>query len=173
MRPGPGELLHFSEDPTISSFAPHVAATADQATPYVWAVDGARAPDYWFPRGCPRAIAWAAEQTTAADRAAVLGPAAERVHVIEYGWLQAMQTTALYAYRFAASDFVPFQLHAYVSSVAVRPLGAPEPVGDLIALHEREGIELRLAASLWPFVDLAAACTVGFSGIRLRNARPR
>ena len=39
MRPEPGQVLHFSEDPTIKTFAPHVAATAQQPEPYVWAVD--------------------------------------------------------------------------------------------------------------------------------------
>ena len=27
MRPEPGQVLHFSEDPTITRFVPHVAAT--------------------------------------------------------------------------------------------------------------------------------------------------
>ena len=57
MRPAPGEVLHFSEDPTIEVFRPHVAKTAGQVTPYVWAVGHDRAPDYWFPRQCPRAKA--------------------------------------------------------------------------------------------------------------------
>ena len=48
MRPGPGEVLHFSEDPGITRFVPHVAATAQQPEAYVWAVNAARAPDYWF-----------------------------------------------------------------------------------------------------------------------------
>jgi hypothetical protein len=38
MRPAAGDVLHFSEDPTITVFRPHVAPTAQQATPYVWAV---------------------------------------------------------------------------------------------------------------------------------------
>jgi hypothetical protein len=50
--------MHFSEDPTITLFAPHLAATAQVPDPYVWAVDAQRAPDYWFPRQCPRAMAW-------------------------------------------------------------------------------------------------------------------
>jgi hypothetical protein len=58
MRPAPGEVLHFSEDPTIRSFRPHVAPTALKPTAYVWAVGYDRAPDYWFPRQCPRAMAW-------------------------------------------------------------------------------------------------------------------
>src|SRR3569833_71065 len=68
MRPRPGEVLHFSEDPTITLFRPHVALTARQPEPYVWAVDHDRAPDYWFPRQCPRVLAWIGPATTAADR---------------------------------------------------------------------------------------------------------
>ena len=52
-----GQVLHFSEDPSINEFEPHVAATATDRTAYVWAVEK-RAPDYWFPRQCPRAMAW-------------------------------------------------------------------------------------------------------------------
>lgn len=82
MRPAPDEVLHFSEDPTITRFVPHVAATARQPEAYVWAVDHARAPDYWFPRQCPRALAWVTPSTTTPDRASLGGP---RVHAIEYG----------------------------------------------------------------------------------------
>lgn len=39
MRPGPGEVLHFSEDPGIARFVPHVAATAQRPEAYVWAAD--------------------------------------------------------------------------------------------------------------------------------------
>ncbi|NUO59853.1 MAG: hypothetical protein HOV71_32165, partial [Hamadaea sp.] len=87
MRPGPGELLHFSEDPTISVFHPHVATTARETGAYVWAVDDAHSPSYWFPRQCPRAMAWTGTHTDPADAARLLGPATTRVHVIEYDWL--------------------------------------------------------------------------------------
>src|SRR5438045_2493746 len=97
MRPAPGEVLHFSEDPTITRFLPHVAATAQQPEPYVWAVDAESAPSYWFPRQCPRAMAWVAESTIDEDRIRIIGPGGgERVHAIEYPWLRAMQTTVLY-----------------------------------------------------------------------------
>jgi hypothetical protein len=58
VRPIAGEVLHFSEDPGITEFVPHVAPTARVSPAYVWAVDAARAPDYWFPRNCPRMLAW-------------------------------------------------------------------------------------------------------------------
>jgi len=35
------------------------------------------------------------------------------------------------------------------------------------------GIQLRVLNNLWPFWDIVINSTVGFSGIRLRNAKPR
>jgi hypothetical protein len=172
MRPVPGEVVHFSEDSTITRFEPHVAATARQPEAYVWAVDAARAPDYWFPRQCPRALAWVLPETSEADRA-FLGTS--RVHAMEYGWLAVMRSVRLFAYRFSSASFQPFGAHAHalVATVPVEPLGPPERVGDLLALHEEAGIELRVMRNLWAFVDTAAGSTLGFSGIRLGNAAPR
>lgn len=173
MRPVPGELLHFSEDTTITRFEPHVAATAQQPEAYVWAVNAAHSPSYWFPRQCPRAMAWRVERTTEEDADRILGAGCGgRVHAIEYGWLEALQSVKLFAYRMPAA---PFRKHgpAMVATEAVEPLGPPLPVGDLVALHEEAGIQLRLLPNLWQFWDQVIESTVGFSGIRLRNALPR
>ncbi|GLY52982.1 DUF6886 family protein [Lentzea sp. NBRC 102530] len=156
--------MHFSEDPGIARFVPHRAATARQAGEYVWAVDAGRAPDYWFPRQCPRVLTWSA---------------ASRVHAVEYGWLERMRTVELYAYRFDAAPFRPFGEegegggHAHVATETVVPLGPAERVGDLFALHEEAGIELRVLANLWAFWDEVTASGHDFSGIRLRNALAR
>jgi hypothetical protein len=177
MRPEPGQVLHFSEDPTITRFVPHVAATARQPDAYVWAVDADRAPDYWFPRQCPRAMAWRTPSTTTADAERVLGPGGgDRVHAVEYRWLDALATVRLYAYRLPAARFRPLGTpvpHARVATEPVEPLGPAEPVGDLLALHERAGIQLRVLRDLWPFWDSVIVTTLGFSGIRLGNAAPR
>ncbi|HEX3785616.1 MAG TPA: hypothetical protein VHX38_38690 [Pseudonocardiaceae bacterium] len=177
MRPEPGQVLHFSEDPTIDRFVPHVAATARQPQPYVWAVDAGRSPDYWFPRACPRAMAWTGAATTEADRARIIGPGGgNRVHAIEYRWLSELRTVRLFAYRLPAEDFRPFgspNPHAQVATRPVRPLGPAEPVGDLFALHEAAGIQLRVLPNLWSFWDAVTASTLEFSGIRLGNAQPR
>jgi hypothetical protein len=176
MRPEPGQVLHFSEDPTIKTFAPHVAATAQQPEPYVWAVDAPHAPSYWFPRKCPRGMAWATPNSTDEDRARIIGPGGgERVHAVEYGWLEAIRTVELYAYRFNAAEFRPFgpEAHAYVCEREVWPLGPAEPVGDLLELYEESGIQLRVLPNLWAFWDAVTASSLGFSGIRLRGARPR
>jgi hypothetical protein len=177
MRPEPGQVLHFSEDPTITRFVPHVAATSAQPEAYVWAVDGARAPDYWFPRACPRAMAWTTPDTSEADRERIIGPGGgERLHAIEYRWLEPMRAVRLFAYRLPADAFRPFggpHSHAYVATDPVTPLGPAEPVGDLLGLHEAAGIQLRLLPNLWPLWDAVIASTLGFSGIRLRNATAR
>ncbi|WNV91291.1 DUF6886 family protein [Umezawaea sp. Da 62-37] len=175
MRPGPGQVLHFSEDPTITRFTPHVAPTARQRTPYVWAVDGPRCPDYWFPRDCPRAMAWTTPTTTTDDATRLLGPGEVRLHAVEHHWLEVLRTARLYAYRLPASAFTLFgdDAHAHVATEPVEPLGPVEPVGDLLALHEEAGIQLRLLTTLWPLWDAITTSTLGFSGIRLGNARPR
>lgn len=174
MHPEPGQVLHFSEDPSITRFVPHLAATARQSGEYVWAVDAGRCPDYWFPRQCPRALAWTVAGTSAEDRDRIIGPGCgERVHAVEYGWLERMRTVELYAYRLPAGVFRPFGDSALVSTEPVEPLGPAERVGDLFALHEEAGIALRVLPSLWPFWDEVVRSSLGWSGIRLRNALPR
>jgi hypothetical protein len=173
MRPAPGEVLHFSEDPTIRRFSPHLAPTAVKATAYVWAVGHDRAPDYWFPRQCPRAMAWVVPTTTDADRLRIIGDGSgTRVHAIEYGWLEAIRTVELYAYRLPADPFEEAEA-AFVATTDVEPLGPPERVGDLFELHAEAGIQLRVLPQLHDFWDAATGSTLEFSGIRLRNAVPR
>ena len=173
MRPAPGEVLHFSEDPTIRIFRPHLAPTSVQTTPYVWAVGPDRAPDYWFPRQCPRAMAWVGPDTTPADQRRIIGDGCgTRVHAIEYGWLDALRTVELYAYRLPAEPFEPAEA-AVVATTDVTPLGPPERVGDLFELHAEAGIQLRLLPRLHEFWDAVTTSSLEFSGIRLRNALPR
>ncbi|SEQ78288.1 hypothetical protein SAMN05216188_10585 [Lentzea xinjiangensis] len=179
MRPEPGQVLHFSEDPSITRFVPHLAATARQPGEYVRAVDARRCPDYWFPRQCPRVMAWTGPGSSAADRDRIVGPGCgERVHAVEYGWLERMRTVELYAYRFDAAPFRPFEADgggggsAVVATEPVVPLGPAERVGDLFALHEEAGIALRVLPRLWPFCDEVTRSSLQWSGIRLRNALP-
>ncbi|WP_112246274.1 DUF6886 family protein [Kribbella monticola] len=173
MRPAAGEVLHFSEDPTIRRFHPHLAPTSVKTTPYVWAVGHDRAPDYWFPRQCPRAMAWVGPTTTEADRLRIIGDGCgTRVHAIEYGWLDAIRTVELYAYRLPADPFEEAEA-AVVATTEVVPLGPPERVGDLFALHAEAGIQLRVLPHLHDFWAAVTGSTLEFSGIRLRNAVPR
>jgi hypothetical protein len=122
-------------------------------------------------------MAWTVPETTDQDRDRIVGAGSgERVHAIEYRWLDALRTTRLYAYRLPADPFRPIGEplpHALVATVPVTPLGPPVPVGDLLAAHEGAGIQLRVLHNLWPFWDAVQQSTLGWSGIRLRNALPR
>ena len=60
-----------------------------------------------------------------------------------------------------------------MSRETVRPLGPPERVGDLFAVHEEAGIPLLVLPHLHDFWDALVTTTLAWSGIRLRNARPR
>lgn len=98
------------------------------------------------------------------------------MHAVEYGWLDRIRTVRLFAYRLPAGPFQPIgepEPFAHVTTRSVRPLGAPELVGDLFELHDAAGIQLRVLPNLWPFWDAVITSTLGFSGIRLHNARPR
>jgi uncharacterized protein DUF6886 len=169
---GPHALWHVSEKPAIAAFRPHVSATASSGEPRVWAVDTRHLPLYWFPRDCPRATFWATGRTTAEDLGLLAG--ASRVHAVEGVWLGRVRAANVFAYRLPNAPFDPHpEVGGYwLGREAVAPLEVVA-LGDLLELHARAGIELRLTASLWPLWDSVVASTLEFSGIRLRNAEPR
>ncbi|HTF48373.1 MAG TPA: hypothetical protein VK735_13060 [Pseudonocardia sp.] len=75
-------------------------------------------------------------------------------HAIEYDWLDRIQTARLFAYRLPARRFKPFGTpipNAHVATEPIEPLGPPEPVGNLLMLHEKAEIQLRVLNNLWPF----------------------
>ena len=168
-------LLHFSEDPSIQVFHPHVARTAQVDGERVWAIDAEHAPSYWFPRQCPRACCWVGPRPPTATGAALLAlGGARRMHAIESGWLERMRACRLYVYRFDPGPFVsePDSGGAWCARESVRPLGV-EPVGDLLERHAQAGIELRIVPSLWPLIDAIVDSGLAFSIIRKTNAKPR
>lgn len=171
------ELFHFSEDPTIERFVPHVPPTNPTQPPSVWAIDAEHAPLYWFPRDCPRVTAWprpeGGDEERSAFRAA-LSTTAERVHAIELDWLPVVRTTVIYRYRFDPAPFRPWPEASgqWISDAAVEPV-AIEPIDDLLGQHVTAGIELRAVPNLAPIRDLAVTGPWDFSIVRYRNARQR
>jgi hypothetical protein len=168
---GPHALWHVSEDPAIERFQPHVSATAASREPSVWAVDTRHLPLYWFPRECPRGTFWAEGTTTPKD--AELLCESSRVHLVETGWVERMRTARVVAYKLPEETFAPDpKVGGYwLSREPVAPIDVLE-LGDLVARHERSGIELRAVPSLWPIWNRVVTSTLEFSGIRLHNALP-
>jgi hypothetical protein len=170
---GPFALWHFSEDSSLDRLRPHTPITNQKAPPLVWAVDTRHAPMFWFPRDCPRGCIWPVSATTPEDRERFFGQsAANRVHVMEVGWLKRMQDCRLYAYRLPAEPFRPHDVGRYW--VADEPVDTIDQIviDDLVGRHAAAGIELRITLSIWPFWLRVANSTVEFSGSRLRNSAP-
>jgi len=165
-------LLHFSEDPAITRFVPHVPATNPDQAPGVWAIDDAHAPVYWFPRNCPRGAVWAdsAEQRDVLHR--TFHTSANRLHATELHWIDRMRSAELFVYEFDPAPFEPWPDAdgQWVAREPVEPLDVRR-VGDLLALHAAAAIELRFVPDLLVFWEAVLASGLPFSGIRLRYAR--
>jgi hypothetical protein len=168
---GRDPLLHFSEDPTITRFVPHVPPTNPGQAPAVWAIDAEHAPVYWFPRDCPRGAVWVNTDAEAVTLARMFLTSSRRVHATELGWLDRMRSVRLYVYELDPTPFErwPEADGQWIARIPVEPR-AVRPVGDLLALHAEAGIELRFVESLEPFWSAVVASGLPFSGIRLRNA---
>ena len=169
-------LLHFSEDPNIAVFRPHVPASSPDNQPLVWTVDEEHAPGFWFPRQCPRACCWSIGKPVTEIGRTLLGMGAgTRMHAIESGWLERMRAAKVYVYRF---DPTPFTIHEvpeagyWATTQTVEPLSV-EPIGDLLDLHAKANVELRIVPNLWPIIDAIVASGLEFSISRSKNALPR
>jgi hypothetical protein len=160
---GPHALWHVSEEDSIRRFEPRDGR--------VWAIDTRHWPLYWFPRECPRATFWSDSGTSDEDIERFLdGDRMRRVHVVEPWWLERLRTTRVVAYRLPDATFDQDEDRFWTSASAVEPLELVE-LGDLVARHEAAAIELRTEPELLRFWDDVIRSSLGFSGIRLRNAR--
>jgi len=171
----PQTLLHFSEDPNITVFRPHVPASSPHNPPMVWAVDEEHAPGFWFPRNAPRACCWSIGKPLTGIGRTLLGMGATtRMHAIESDWLERMRACTMYVYRFDAAPFGIYDVPAgyFSTTETIVPLSV-EPIGDLLTLHARANIELRVVPNLWPLIDAIVASGLEFSIIRKTNANPR
>ena len=164
---------HFSEDPSIVRFEPHIPRSNPKQRPAVWAIDAAHAPLYWFPRDCPRVTAWPRNSGERVEFHRRLATSAHRLHAIEATWLDRMCTTQLYRYDFDGRDFTPWPEASgqWISHEAVEPV-AVTAMSNLVGAHLEARIELRLVPDLWPLVELVKSGPWDFSCVRLVNATP-
>lgn len=171
-RAGIERIFHVSQAPDLTRFEPRPDARGREC---VWAIGDSRLHNYLLPRDCPRVTYYANATTTDADRATFFSASdAQSVVAIEHGWLPALRDTPLHVYEFDAVAFVLEDAIAayYVSTRPVTPI-AHRVVADPAAELFDRGVELRVMSSLWPLRDAVVASSLGFSIIRMRNARPR
>ena len=166
-----GVVYHFSEDPTLRRFAPHVPPSNPSHPPGVWAIDAEHAPLYWFPRDCPRISVWATTPEQQELLTARFACEASRIVAAETHWLPGIRDTVLYRYTFDATEFAPWSLAdgQYVSDHVVEPV-AVEPLEDLLGQHVAAGVELRFTPRLGALTDAMLASGLPFSFVRIRNA---
>ena len=171
---GSMQLFHFSENPDIRIFEPHVAPTSIfPDTAYVWAIDEWHAPMYYLPRDCPRACFWPGPDTIPEDAETWFGGIhARMVIAVESGWLDRIRSTALYRYTMPDDTFTLLDATAghWVSRSTVRPV-CVEPVGDLLEALVGASVELRLTPALLDLWQRVISSTLAYSGTRLRNAQ--
>jgi len=169
---GVERIFHVSETPGITCFEPRPDA---QGRECVWAIGDTRLHNYLLPRDCPRVTYCATDTTNDADRSAFFSASgAQSVVAIEHRWFQALRDTQLHIYEFDPVNFVAEDSIAayYVSLQAVTPIAQRVVADPAAELFERR-VELRVLPSLWELRDAVVQSSLGFSIIRMRNARPR
>lgn len=167
-------LFHFSEDPTIERFVPHVPRHNPTQPARVWAIDEDHEAAYWFPRDCPRVTVWCDVPSRRPEFQNQFGTAASRLHVVEARHVGPMGSATVYRYELPGDAFEPWEEAdgQWIADAEVVPLSV-EPVDGLVDLHRDAGIELRTVDSLWPLHDEVAACDWPFSIIGMMYATPR
>jgi hypothetical protein len=162
-------LLHYSEDPAITAFAPHVPRRNPTQPAAVWAIDSDHAPLYWFPRDCPRVAVWANDADQQRRLTDLCATSASRLHAAPNSWLDAIRDCELYEYRFDPGPFAPWPdaEGQWVAHEPVTPVTVA-PVGDLLARHARAGVDLRFVTDLAAMRAAALESGLPFSIVRFR-----
>jgi hypothetical protein len=163
----PDVLLHYSEDPGIAAFEPHVPRSNPGVPAGVWTIDPQRAPLYWFPRDCPRVAVWANDAEQQKRLSILFTTAATRVQAAPTSWIDAIRSCRLYEYRFDPTPFAPWpeaegQWIAHQRVVA----SSVEPAGDLLDRQHAVGVDVRLVDDLAPLRAAVLAAGLPFSIVR-------
>ena len=162
-------VFHYSEDPSLTRFEPHVPRTNPEVGSAVWAIDEAHAPLYWFPRDCPRVAVWAHDARQRRRLHRLFGGRGSRVQAAPDSWSDEISSCLLYEYRFDASDFDPWPEAEgqWISRRTVTPHSVLA-VGDLPLRQLAAGVDFLLVPDLRALRDLALDSGLPFSIVRYR-----
>jgi hypothetical protein len=138
----------------------------------VWAIDGAHAPLYWFPRNCPRISVWANDARQQDILSDTFETEASRICAAENIWLDEVRRAKVYRYSFDGSVFEPWPEAdgQYIADDVVYPKQV-DVLDDLLAVHAEAEVELRFTPRLGLLMDRMLASELPFSFVRIRDAR--
>lgn len=163
-------LYHFSDDGTIERFLPRPAPSDPGLPAGVRAVDAVHAPLYWFPRRCPRVYVWAESDEQQSVLATRFGSDAARILAIESSWIDDIRTAQIYVYEFDAAAFAPDDSPGHFVATTEVSVERRAALGDLIGLHARSDVELRITPRLGPLTDLVLEVGLPYRFMNLRGA---
>jgi hypothetical protein len=163
-------LFHYSEDPGVARFEPHVPRTNPNVAAAVWAIDEARSPLYWFPRDCPRVTVWANDAPQRRRLQQLFDTEGVRVHAAPSSWSDEIAGCSLYEYRFDASGFDPWPEAEgqWIARRTVIPFDVV-PVGDLFLRQREAEVDLRLVPDLQAMREMALDSGLPFSIVRYKG----
>jgi len=168
-------LFHISEVSGIEVFDPRPSPSHfDGITgDVVFAIAERLLHNYLLPRDCPRVTYYLRPDTTEEDREHFFGESqAEFIIAIPSEWYNILSKTVLYCYEFAPDNFTLLDECAgyYISYRPEKPV-ACTVITDIINELLLRKVELRITPALIPLAKAVAASSLGFSNIRMRNAR--
>lgn len=163
----PPELLHYSEDATVTVFTPHVPATNPSSPPLVWAIEPAYAPLYWFPRDCVRVTVWANDDDERRRLHDRFDTSAARLHFARVEDETSIRSTELFEYRFDPTPFEPWEdaEGQWVAMAPVRPVEV-RTLPDLVDHQRNNGVDLRFVDDLPAARDAVLDAGLPFSIVR-------
>jgi hypothetical protein len=168
---GVPRLFHVSDGPPLRTMHPRPSppGTEHAGQEWIWAADEEHLPNYLLPRQCPR-VGWRPPTTPHP----LLDSTTPRVVAVEHVWVSHLQDTHLVVHELDPAGFTLLDAQAgYWVTARDVAVTRTHRVTDCPAELASRDVELRAVGNLWPYLDAAVAHGAEFSGIRLRNARPR
>lgn len=170
------KLYHSSEEDDIQFFDPRIptAVHLGNSKAVVWAVSEDRLYNYLLPRDCPRISFFKTVTTSEMDITKfMLEEHNKAVILLEQHWLKTIQKTTLYLYELNPAHFYLYDDNAgyYLSEHREYPLSI-QTITDMLARLFQEQVEIRFVQRLNDYVEKVLDSSLGFSMIRMRNAKP-
>jgi uncharacterized protein DUF6886 len=168
-------LFHISEEPDIAIFEPRPSPSHfDAITGHVvFAISERLLHNYLLPRDCPRVTYYRTSKTTEEDRKQFFGESeVDFIITIPSEWHETIQKTILYCYEFGTENFTLLDECAeyYISYQPEKPIAITE-ISDILGELLSRNIELRITPALISISKAVAQSSLGFSIIRMRNAK--